>query len=167
MAKKPSAGILVYRKKGFSVEVLLGHPGGPFWAKKDTGAWSVPKGEAEEGETLFMAAKREFAEEIGHAAPEGTYVELGSFTRKDGRAVTAWAVEGNLDVTSITSNTLEIEWPPKSGTMLEIPEIDRAAWVPLQDAPNKLHSGQAIFITRLAEALHVELTDPPEQQSLL
>jgi predicted NUDIX family NTP pyrophosphohydrolase len=164
---KQSAGILVYRRRGTTVEILLGHPGGPFWARKDAGAWSVPKGEVEAGEGLFVAAKREFAEEIGQPAPEGTYIELGSFKRSGGKEIFAWAVEGNIAVSEVTSNMIQMEWPPKSGKQIEFPEIDRAAWVTLADAPQKMHKGQDIFVERLAESLGITLEGPPEQQSLL
>jgi predicted NUDIX family NTP pyrophosphohydrolase len=167
---KQSAGILVYRRRNESVEVLLGHPGGPFWAKKDVGAWSVPKGEVEDDEDLLAAAKREFSEETGKPVPEGEFLELGSFKRSGGKLIHAWAVEGDLDTGSIVSNTLQVEWPPKSGQQIEIPEIDRASWVPLTEAPAKLHKGQDVFIERLAEKLGVDMQEPPEapvQQTLL
>lgn len=166
---KQSAGVLVYRRRGSVVEVLLGHPGGPFWAKKDKGAWSVPKGEVEAGEDLMEAAKREFQEEVGHPAPEGEYIELGSIKRSS-KEIFAWAIEGDLDTNSILSNTIQIEWPYKSGQQIEIPEIDRAAWIPLDKAPEKMHTGQDVFISRLAEILGVSLQGPPkppEQQTLL
>lgn len=166
---KQSAGVLVYRRHGGTVEVLLGHPGGPFWAKKDQGAWSVPKGEVEAGEALIDAAKREFQEELGQPVPEGEYIELGYITRGS-KDIYVWAVEGDLDTSSIVSNTLQIEWPPKSGKQVEIPEIDRAAWILLADAPAKMHTGQDFFIRQLAAKLGTTLQEPPEspkQQSLL
>lgn len=163
---KQSAGVLVYRRRHGAIEVLLGHPGGPFWARKDKGAWSVPKGELEDGEDLLEAAKREFKEEIGHAAPEGEYIELGSI-RRNSKEIYVWAVEGDLDTSSILSNTFQMEWPPKSGKQIEVPEIDRAAWVPLTTAPEKMHTGQDAFISRLAEALGMDSQEPPVQQSLL
>ena len=164
---KQSAGILVYRCRGASIEVLLGHPGGPFWAKKDAGAWSIPKGEIEAGEELLTAAKREFAEEIGRPAPGGELIELGSFKRSGGKEIFAWAIEGDLDVSKIRSNMVQMEWPPKSGKQIEFPEIDRAAWVPFAAAPHKMHKGQDVFVERLAEKLGINLQGPPEQQSLL
>jgi predicted NUDIX family NTP pyrophosphohydrolase len=167
VSSKLSAGILLYRRRGSEIEVLLGHPGGPFWAKKDAGAWSIPKGEIEDNEDLIEAAKREFSEELGHAAPKGPYVELGSWKRKDGKQIYIWATEGDFDVSHITSNTVTIEWPPKSGKNLEFPEIDRAAWISLTDAPMKLHKGQDVFMERLAGQLQIELPLVPEQQSLL
>jgi predicted NUDIX family NTP pyrophosphohydrolase len=163
---KQSAGILVYRRAATTIEVLLVHPGGPFWAKKDKGAWSVPKGEVEEGEDLLEAAKREFEEETGQSVPDGELIELGSFKRNS-KQITAWAVEGNIDAAQVKSNTLSIEWPPKSGKQLEIPEVDRAAWVTLERAPEKMHTGQDVFILHLADKLGEALHEPPEQQSLL
>lgn len=155
--KKLSAGLLVYRLTGKQPEVLLAHPGGPFWAKKDMGAWTVPKGEYETYEDPLAAAKREFEEEIGQPAPNGEMVALGEFKRKDGKIITAWAVQGNLDVSQVKSNTFNMEWPPRSGRKQEFPEIDRAEWVSISQAPQKLNTGQAVFITRLAEHLKIDL----------
>ena len=167
--KKQSAGILIYKKTESGVEVLLGHPGGPFWAKKDTGAWSIPKGEYTEDEDPLTAAKREFQEEIGQLAPNGDYLELGEAKRKDGKTIRAWAVQANIDASAISSNTFEIEWPPKSGKKQKFPEIDKAAWFPLEAASPKLHQGQAIFLERLAKELHSTpvVSDEPKQQQLL
>jgi len=162
---KQSAGIMLYRRSGTLVEVLLVHPGGPFWAKKDKAAWSVPKGEVESDENLRQAAEREFEEETGCPAPEGSYIDLGSFSR-NGKQVTAWAVEGVFNTAELKSNIFTIEWPPKSGKQMETPEVDRAAWVSLDKAPEKMHTGQDVFIYRLAEALGVETDEPPKQQSL-
>jgi predicted NUDIX family NTP pyrophosphohydrolase len=162
---KQSAGILLYRRSGTLAEVLLVHPGGPFWAKKDKGAWSIPKGEVEKDENLLQAAKREFEEETGAPVPEGDYIDLGSFTRNS-KQITAWAIKGTFNIADLKSNTLSIEWPPKSGKQLEIPEVDRAAWVSLERAPEKVHTGQDVFIHRLAEALGMEAYEPPKQQSL-
>lgn len=148
---------------------MLVHPGGPFWTKKDKGAWSVPKGEYDEGEDSFAAAKREFAEETGRTAPEGDYIDLGEFKRKDGKTVKAWALESDFDVSKIKSNTFEMEWPPKSGQMQAFLEIDKAAWISLAKAPAKMHKGQYVFIERLAEHLGAKLEQPQttEQISLL
>jgi predicted NUDIX family NTP pyrophosphohydrolase len=170
--KKFSAGILVYRIKDRQPEVLLVHPGGPFWAKKDLGAWSIPKGEYYEDEEPLAAAKREFEEEIGQAAPEGEFVELGEFKRKDGKTIAAWAVEADMDVSKVQSNTFEMEWPPRSGQKQEFPEIDKAAWFPLNEAAPKMHSGQPLFLEQLANILHVpfgteETPKEPSQQQLL
>ncbi len=163
---KMSAGIMVYRRAGLTIEVLLGHPGGPFWAKKDKGAWSVPKGEVEPGEDLLTAAKREFQEETGQVPPEGTYIDLGSFKRNN-KEIFAWAVEGDLDTAAIKSNMVQLEWPPKSGDLIEFPEVDRAAWVAVNGAPEKLHTGQDIFIKRLVNHLGAFVPKPPKQQALL
>lgn len=148
-----SAGLLVYRRKSSESEVLLVHPGGPFWSNKDLGAWSIPKGEYEKDESPLEAAKREFEEEIGQPPPEGVMIELGEIRRKDRKIITVWAVEGDLDVSSIVSNTIEIEWPPRTGRILEIPEVDKAEWFSLSEAGPKLHKGQDEFITRLANLL--------------
>lgn len=164
---KQSAGLLLYRRRNTHVEVLLVHPGGPFWAKKDANAWSIPKGEIEEGEDLLTAAKREFGEETGQSAPGGNYVGLGSCKTSSGKQIFAWAVESSFDVSRLVSNMTHIEWPPRSGRDLEIPEVDRASWVLLDRAPSKLHKGQDAFVRRLAEILSVELDEGLGQQSLL
>lgn len=160
---KQSAGLLLYKSTSKGAEVLLVHPGGPFWAKKDKGAWSIPKGEYEEDENPFAAAKREFAEETGQPAPEGGYIDLGEFKRKDGKTIKAWALESDFDASGLKSNTFEMEWPPKSGKKQEFLEVDKAAWVSLGSAPEKMHKGQSIFIERLAEHLGKKL-EPPKQQ---
>lgn len=165
MAKK-SAGILVYRRNGNGVEVLIVHPGGPFWAKKDIGAWSLPKGELDEHEDRFAAAKREFAEELGLAAPEGEYTDIGFVKNKSGKIIYAWAVEGDLDVAAVRSNVFEMEWPPKSGRHQEFPEVDKAGWFTPEKAKQKLNPAQAELIDRLAEKLGLEVSKPPEQATL-
>jgi predicted NUDIX family NTP pyrophosphohydrolase len=173
--KKQSAGVLLFRRKDNNIEVLLGHPGGPFWKNKDAGAWSIPKGEYEPDEDPLVAARREFAEETGQAVPEGPLIDLGDMKRKDGKVIRIWAVEGEIDIQHIMSNTFEVEWPPKTGQMQSFPEIDRAAWYPLNAAPAKLHKGQDIFIERLADQLDITLArtdtepapDAPEQITLL
>ena len=143
---KQSAGILLRRGD----EVLLVHPGGPFWAKKDAGAWSIPKGEYEAGDDPRACALREFEEELGTALPADTeLVELGSVKQKSGKVITAFAAEGDLDTETITSNTFEIEWPPRSGRMQAFPEVDRAAWFSLAEAREKLNPAQAEFLVRL------------------
>src|SRR3954454_16295844 len=144
-----SAGILLYRHGADGLEVLLVHPGGPFFARKDDGAWSIPKGLYEDGEEPLDAARREFAEEIGSACPDGAALELGEIRQKSGKRVLAWAVEGDLDADAITSNMFEIEWPPRSGRRQEFPEIDRAAWFPLPTACTKILAAQAEFLARL------------------
>jgi predicted NUDIX family NTP pyrophosphohydrolase len=143
---KQSAGILLRRGD----EVLLVHPGGPFWAKKDAGAWSIPKGEYEEGDDPRACALREFEEELGTALPAGTeLVDLGTVRQKSGKVITAFAAEGDLDAENIRSNTFTIEWPPRSGRMQEFPEVDRAAWFPIDEAREKLNPAQAEFLVRL------------------
>jgi predicted NUDIX family NTP pyrophosphohydrolase len=147
-----SAGILMYRRAG-RIEVLLGHMGGPFWARKDDAAWSIPKGEYGPDEDAFAAALREFEEELGSAAPSSGYLELGEVRQGNGKVVTAWAVEGDLDADAIVSNTFEIEWPPRSGRLQAFPEVDRAGWFDLESARPKLVNGQAEFLHRLTAAL--------------
>jgi predicted NUDIX family NTP pyrophosphohydrolase len=142
----------MYRRTG-GIEVLLGHMGGPFWARKDDGAWSIPKGEYGPDEDAFAAAVREFEEELGSPSPASGYAELGSVRQSNGKTVTAWAVEGNLDTDAIVSNTFEIEWPPRSGRMQSYPETDRAAWFDVDAARPKLVKGQAEFLDRLLAAL--------------
>jgi predicted NUDIX family NTP pyrophosphohydrolase len=143
---KQSAGILLYR----GGEVLLVHPGGPFWAKKDAGAWSIPKGEYEDGDDPRVAALREFEEELGSALPAGTeLVELGTVKQKSGKRITAYAAEGDLDADTISSNTFEMEWPPRSGRMQAFPEVDRAGWFSIEEAREKLNPAQAEFLVRL------------------
>lgn len=175
--KKRSAGVLVYRVKSGNVEVLLGHPGGPYWAKKDEHAWSIPKGEIEGGEDLQETAKREFEEELGQPPPEGKWADLGESETVKGKVSHIWAVEGDLDVSSVKSNMLKIEWPPKSGQKIEIPEIDKAEWIAISKAKHKLHKGQAIFVDRLigllqqrypAVSIVIDQDDAiPEQATLL
>jgi predicted NUDIX family NTP pyrophosphohydrolase len=133
--------------------VLLVHPGGPMWAKRDAGAWSIPKGEYEPGEDPLAAARREFEEELGTPAPDGPMTDLGEVKQKSGKIVSAWSVAGDLDVTEITSNTVEVQWPPRSGKMLEIPEVDRAQWFGLKAAREKINPAQADLLDRLAEIL--------------
>ena len=145
-----SAGILLHRTHGGAVEVLLVHPGGPMWARRDLGAWSIPKGEYQAGEDPEAAARREFEEELGAPAPAGEAADLGEVRQKSGKLVRAWALEGDLDVAQITSNTLELEWPPRSGKLIEIPEVDRADWFPLAVAREKINPAQAELLDRLA-----------------
>jgi predicted NUDIX family NTP pyrophosphohydrolase len=147
-----SAGILLYRQTDDGLEVLLVHPGGPFFARRDAGAWSIPKGLYEEGEEPLAAARREFAEELGSACPDGPALELGEIRQRNGKRVTAWAVEGDLDAGAVTSNSFTIEWPPRSGRSQEFPEVDRAGWFGLRDAREKLLAAQAPLLDRLAEA---------------
>jgi predicted NUDIX family NTP pyrophosphohydrolase len=146
-----SAGILLHRRGAAGVEVLLVHPGGPFWAKKDAGAWSIPKGEHEEGEDARACALREFEEETGSAPAPGELSDLGTVRQKSGKVVQAWALAGDLDPETLRSNTFEMEWPPRSGRRLEFPEIDRAAWFGLAEAREKINPAQAAFLDRLPE----------------
>jgi predicted NUDIX family NTP pyrophosphohydrolase len=146
---RTSAGVLLYRRTADGVEVLIGHMGGPFWAKKDAGGWSIPKGEYGDGEEAFAVALREFAEELGSPCPATEFRELGE-VRASGKVLTIWAGEGDLDAAACVSNTFELEWPPRSGRIQEFPEIDRAAWVGLDEAREKLVKGQLPFLDRLA-----------------
>jgi predicted NUDIX family NTP pyrophosphohydrolase len=150
---KRSAGILLYRIVSGAPEVLLVHPGGPYWARKDAGAWSIPKGEYEDGEDAQACALREFEEELGVGLPPGELADLGSVKQKSGKLVTAWAAEGDLDADSVSSNTFTMEWPPRSGRTEEFPEIDRAGWFEIEPAREKLVTAQAEFLDRLLERL--------------
>jgi predicted NUDIX family NTP pyrophosphohydrolase len=150
--KKRSAGILMYRRSGAELQVLLVHPGGPFWAKKDLGAWSIPKGECGDAEEPFEAAKREFREELGVEA-EGAFLELGPLVQPSRKEIVAWAVEGDFAVAELKSNTFEMEWPPRSGRKKQFPEVDRAAWFGLEEARGKILRGQVEFIDRLLSAI--------------
>jgi len=154
-----SAGILMYRRAGANLEVLLVHPGGPYWCKKDEGAWSIPKGEMDEGEDAEVAARREFMEETG-VALSGKLDPLGEFRQRGGKRVIAFAVEGDVDVQTIRSNTFEIEWPPKGGQMQSFPEVDCAEWFDLPSAHAKIPEGQRPFLDRLAELVKQPGTRP-------
>jgi predicted NUDIX family NTP pyrophosphohydrolase len=151
--KRRSAGILLYRGQGDGLEVLLVHPGGPVWTNRDVGAWSIPKGEYLDGEDPLDAARREFEEELGSAPPEGEAAELGEIRQKSGKRVRGWALEGDLDATRITSNTLQFEWPTRSGKLLEIPEVDRAEWFRLDAARDKINPAQVPLLDRLEQSL--------------
>ncbi|MBD8079684.1 NUDIX domain-containing protein [Cellulosimicrobium arenosum] len=152
---KQSAGLVLYRVADGVVEVLLGHMGGPLWARKEAGAWTIPKGELDPGEEAHAAALREFAEELGVPAPSGAGpdLELGTVRQRAGKLVTAWAREGDLDVGAVVSNTFALEWPPRSGRMQEFPEIDRAGWFPLARARGVVVSGQVELLDRLEAEL--------------
>ena len=152
--KKHSAGLVVYRRRIDGVEVFLTHPGGPFFVKKDV--WGIPKGEYEDEDPL-KAARREFQEEIGQAAPQGKTIDLGEIKRSDGKIIKAWAVEGNPDAAAINSNLFDLEWPPRSAKIQQFPEVDKAKWFKLDHASGKLHKGQEVFIQRLAEALGIDI----------
>lgn len=145
---KLGAGIVLFRKRPSGLQVLLVHPGGPFWKNKDLGAWSIPKGEYMEGEDPLAAAKREFAEETGMQV-DGDFLPLGSFKQPSGKMITAWALEGDCSVADIHSNTFKMEWPPKSGRQQEFPEIDHAEWFDLAEARNRILKGQAAILDRL------------------
>jgi predicted NUDIX family NTP pyrophosphohydrolase len=149
---RTSAGILLYRLPPTGPEVLIGHMGGPFWAKKDAGGWSIPKGEYGPGEEPFAVACREFEEELGTAVPADDFLPLGDLRTTSSKVLTVWAAEGELDAGTCVS-TFELEWPPRSGRVQVFPEIDRAAWFGLDDARTKLVKGQVGFLDRLAEQL--------------
>jgi predicted NUDIX family NTP pyrophosphohydrolase len=144
-----SAGLLLYRRRNGKLEVLLVHPGGPFWQKRDDGVWSIPKGEVAENETGMDVARREFREELGTAAPQEDGIDLGTVRQAGGKVVQAWALAGDLDATRSTSNTFVMEWPPRSGKMQSFPEVDRAGWFDLEAARRKLLPAQRAFIDRL------------------
>jgi predicted NUDIX family NTP pyrophosphohydrolase len=145
---KQSAGLLVYRKRDDKIEVLLVHPGGPFWKNKDSGAWSIPKGEFATGEDPLDVAKREFQEETGQSI-DGSFQPLAPIKQRGGKTVYAWAVEADLDVTHVKSNTFTIEWPPRSGKQQEFPEVDRAEWFSLDAAAEKINDGQREMLHQL------------------
>jgi predicted NUDIX family NTP pyrophosphohydrolase len=149
-----SAGVLLYRiGDGGAVEVLIGHMGGPFWARKDAGGWSVPKGVAGPGEEPFDVARREFAEELGSPVPASEFLDLGELRVTSGKLLTVWAAEGDLDAEATVSNTFPLEWPPRSGRVRDFPEIDRSAWFAVDIAREKLVKGQVPFLDRLLVAL--------------
>ena len=164
-ARKPSAGLLVHRRRATGaqetrdgrLEVLLVHPGGPFWAKRDAGAWSIPKGEYEPGEDPLSAARREFAEELGVGAPTGEPIDLGEVRQRSGKLVRAWAVAGDVDVSNISSNTCWVQWPPRSGKQIEVPEVDRAEWFDVPTARAKINAGQVPLLERLEHTLAIQL----------
>jgi len=156
---RTSAGILLWRRREGRLQVLLAHQGGPFWANKDLGHWTIPKGEVEPDEEFEAVARREFAEETGHDAPDLPLVEIGEITQKSGKRVLGWAVEGDLDPSTATSNSYEMEWPPHSGAIQAFPEIDRVEWFELDEARQKLKAAQVPFLDRLQTALAAD----PEQ----
>jgi len=155
MADRVSAGILLFRRTDAAgaVEVLLGHPGGPFFASRDLGEWSIPKGEVEEGEELEAVARREFLEETGHPAPDGQAIPLGSVRQKGGKVVHAWAVAGDLDPAAARSNTFTLQWPPNSGAWISVPELDRVAWFAPSEARRRIKEAQVPLIDRLLASL--------------
>jgi predicted NUDIX family NTP pyrophosphohydrolase len=157
-----SAGVLLYRfADGGVVEVLIGHMGGPFWARKDDGGWSIPKGEAGPGEEPFDVARREFAEELGSPVPATDFLDLGELRVSSGKVLTVWAAEGDLDAEATVSNTFPLEWPPRSGQIQQVEEIDRAQWFPFDVARRKIRSGQLPFLDRLQAALEGEGASGP------
>jgi predicted NUDIX family NTP pyrophosphohydrolase len=164
VSSRHSAGLLLYRiDRDGGVEVLLGHPGGPLWAKRDEGYWSVPKGEIETGEDPWAVARREFEEETGHPPPDGDPIELGDIRQKGGKLVSAWAMAGDLDPATAHSNTFLLEWPPRSGRRITVPEIDRVAWFRPDEARRRIKDTQIPLIDRLLDAIGApdgRLSDP-------
>jgi predicted NUDIX family NTP pyrophosphohydrolase len=150
---RESAGLLMYRPRDGNIEVLLVHPGGPFWAKRDAGAWSIPKGEIGAGETPLEVARREFQEELGAPAPNGEWISLGTIRQAGGKLVHGWAARGDLDPSRIDSMTFEMEWPPRSGRTQSFPEVDRAAWLDLDEARRMILPSQQPLIDRLTVLL--------------
>jgi len=150
---KLSAALLLYRVTDGGVEVLIGHPGGPFWARKDEGAWSIPKGEYVDGEDPWSAAQREFLEEVGKEPPAGPRIEFAPLRQPSGKVITAFAVRGDLDLEGAVSNTFTLEWPKGSGNIREYPEIDRVGWFSVAEATTKLVKGQRPLLDRLTAAL--------------
>jgi predicted NUDIX family NTP pyrophosphohydrolase len=154
VARPKSSGLVVYRRDDEgSIEVFLVHPGGPYWAKKNDASWSIPKGEFGDAEDPLFAARREFEEEVGSAAPEGTLIDLGEIRQANGKRVLAWAVCGDVDEDAVTSNTFDLEWPPRSGRIQAFPEVDRGGWFSVDAARRKLSRGQDELIDRLLVAL--------------
>jgi predicted NUDIX family NTP pyrophosphohydrolase len=152
-ATASSAGLLLYREREGALEVLLGHMGGPFWARKDAGAWTIPKGELDSGERPEAAARREFAEELGHEPPAGELLDLGEIRQRAGKRVRAFALRGDFDPAALRPGTFELEWPPRSGRRQAFPELDRVAWFDVATAQAKLVTAQAQLLDRLAAAL--------------
>lgn len=152
VSRKRSAGLLLFRTSGEELEVLLAHPGGPYWRRRDAGAWTIPKGQVGLGETDMAAARREFAEELGYAPP-GDLLPLGEAKQPGGKLVVIFAVRGEWQPQHLSSNHFELEWPPRSGRLQSFPEVDRAAWFSIGAAKEKLLKGQLVFLERLAEAL--------------
>ena len=153
MARNKTAGVLLYRRRNSALEVFLVHPGGPFWAKKDLGAWSIPKGELSDEEEPLNAAKREFQEETGFAL-QGDFIELGPLKQRSGKLVYAWALEGDCNAEAIKSNLFSLEWPPRSGKRREYPEVDRAGWFALDLAKRKIIPGQIGFLEELQQMMN-------------
>lgn len=154
MMNKISAGVLLYRIRDGELQVFLVHPGGPFWANKDDGAWSIPKGEAEAGADLLATARAEFAEETGSPI-SGDFLRLEPIRQRSGKLVHAWAIDGDIDATSIRSNTFSLEWPPRSGNARQFPEVDRGGWFALAAARDKILAGQRGFLDQLRDRLSI------------
>jgi predicted NUDIX family NTP pyrophosphohydrolase len=152
-SRRQSAGIVLHRGRNDGLEVLLVHPGGPAWSKRDLGAWSIPKGEYADGEDPLAAARREFEEELGTPPPDAEAEDLGEIRQRSGKRVRAWALAGDLDVSTVVSNVVEFEWPPRSARIIEIPEVDRAQWFGLAAAREKINVGQAPLLDRLEQLL--------------
>jgi predicted NUDIX family NTP pyrophosphohydrolase len=152
-SSRRSAGILLYRRGPDGLAVLLAHPGGPLWATRDEGVWTVPKGEIEGGEDPWDVARREFEEETGHQPPSGPAIDLGEITQKGGKVVVAWALEGDLDPAAASSNTFPLQWPPRSGRWITVPEIDRVDWFAPDEARRRLKDTQIPFVDRLIGVL--------------
>jgi predicted NUDIX family NTP pyrophosphohydrolase len=153
MAAKRSAGLLVYRLEAQSLELLLVHPGGPFWSKKDDGAWFIPKGEIEADEEPLATARREFGEELGLSPPAGEPLELGTVKNKGGKLIYAWALPGDLELSGFRSNTFKLEWPPRSGKEREFPEVDQARYFSVEQALQKMHPAELPLVERLLRLL--------------
>ena len=166
MSRRISAGILLYRYSDGGLEVLLAHPGGPFFTSRDLGHWTIPKGEPDDGDELLAAAAREFAEETGHVLgtvardPDAVPIDLGSVIQASGKRVHCWAVEGDLDPSTATSNTFEMPWPPGSSRLRTFPEIDQVAWFPIAEARRKANASQAAFVDRLESTFGVGPSRP-------
>lgn len=166
MSRRVSAGILLYRYSGDELEVLLAHPGGPYFLGRDLGHWTIPKGEPDDGDELMAAAAREFEEETGHALtavaryPSGAFLDLGSVIQASGKRVHCWAVEGDLDPALATSNTFEMPWPPGTTRLRSFPEIDRVAWFPIGEARGRANASQAAFVDRLESVLGARRMPP-------
>ncbi len=156
MATRRSAGIVLYRLRASAIEVLLAHPGGPLFASKDRGHWTIPKGEPDGDPDLLRVARREFEEETGHPAPDGPPIELGTIQQKGGKIVHGWALEGDLDPATAASMTFELDWPPHSGRRITVPEIDRVAWFAPDEARHRIKSAQIPFLDRLEAALALD-----------
>lgn len=150
---KLSAGLLLYRRAGGEIQLLVAHPGGPIWARRDLGAWSLPKGALDDGEDLLAAARREFEEETGQHPPDGDAIDLGEVRMRSGKVVHAFAIEGDLDPGRLRSMEVEVEWPPRSGRMIRVPEIDRVLWASPSEARRRLNPAQSMFVDRLLESL--------------